>query len=332
MNRRTFLTGSCGLLASSALPTIAAEDKKDGDHLKRADAFANRGKYERFNASYAHLHLGVGKPFSLLHLSDTHLTAVYPEEAENKRIVSEARTNRCFGGRQEDSLRDTLSWAKANCDFVLHTGDLIDFQSRANYDLVKKYFGDGFMTGCLGNHEFTPEMWLSDPKESRDEAFKDRTRKDLADVYPFDLSFHSKVVNGVNFVMLDDVYGYVTAAQVAKFETEVAKGLPIILCMHVPFFTDEIIRCCTKFWANPSRYRDSVVPAPEKSVSKQDLLVQRDDPVTRDFISYLKSEKLLRGILSGHLHIALEERFSPTAVQYVAPGNYLFAAREVLVD
>ena len=130
MNRRNFLTGSCGLVASTALPALvsgcASTGRRDA-FAEKTDAFINRGKFERFNASYAHIHIGIEKPFSLLHISDTHLTAVYPDEIENKRIISEARTNRCFGGKQEESLRDTLAWAKENCDFVLHTGDLIDF-------------------------------------------------------------------------------------------------------------------------------------------------------------------------------------------------------------
>ena len=38
-----------------------------------------------------------------------------------------------FGGRQEEALRDSLAWAKSNVDYVIHTGDLIDWQSRANF-------------------------------------------------------------------------------------------------------------------------------------------------------------------------------------------------------
>ena len=49
----------------------------------------------------------------------------------------------------------------------------------------------------------------------------------------------------------------------------------------------------------------------------------------RDFIAYLKTEKRLRGILAGHLHITVQERFSPTAMQYVIGGNYGFVGEEV---
>ena len=42
-----------------------------------------------------------------------------------------------FGGRQEEALRDSIAWAKEPCDCLVHTGDLIDWQSEANFALVK---------------------------------------------------------------------------------------------------------------------------------------------------------------------------------------------------
>ena len=38
----------------------------------------------------------------------------------------------------------------------------------------------------------------------------------------------------------------------------------------------------------------------------------------------------MTAILSGHEHMTMEERFSPTAMQYLVGGNFLFAARELL--
>ena len=45
---------------------------------------------------------------------------------------------------------------------------------------------------------------------------------------------------------------------------------------------------------------------------------------------YLKSEKLLKGILAGHLHFSVQDRFSPTAMEYVVGGNFLFHGQEIL--
>lgn len=58
--------------------------------------------------------------------------------------------------------------------------------------------------------------------------------------------------------------------------------------------------------------------------------VQMTDPVTRDFIAYLKSEPLLKAILAGHLHFTMQDDFSPTAKQYLVGGNFMFHGQEIL--
>lgn len=181
------LAGAGAIIATSQLPAWG-EDKPE--------VFPERGKFERLSLSYAVVNIGLEKPFNILHISDSHLSAAYPYESEKKQNVS----------------------------YVVHTGDLIDWQSDAN----------------------------------------------------FDISFQSQVINGVNFITLDDVYGYVTAKQVKKFK------------------------------------------------------MQQEDPVTRDFIAYLKEEPLLKCILAGHEHITVEDQFSPTCRQYVTAGGFLFHGREVI--
>ena len=318
MNRRDFIKSAFAggaLIATADLPSLAKDDPS---------LFPERGKYERLSLSYATVRVGAERPFAVLHISDTHLCEAYDDEGEVTLKLREVR-RRTFGGRQEEALADSIAWARKNVDYILHTGDLIDFQSRANFDLVKKHFGDA-MFGALGNHEFARHMWLAEEKEPKTEEWKDRTRAKLDEVFPFDVVLHSQVVNGVNFVTLDDVYGTVTERQVERFRAEVAKGLPIVLCMHVPFFTDDIWRATTQFWARSgSRFGDAAVPP-----RKGDYQRQSEDLVTRDFIAYLKKEPLLKAILAGHEHVTIQDRFSETAEEYVVGGNFLFAAREVL--
>ena len=318
MNRRDFIKSAFAggaLIATADLPLLAKDDPS---------LFPERGKYERLSLSYATVRVGAERPFAVLHISDTHLCEAYDDEGEITIKLREMR-RQTFGGRQEEALVDSIAWARKNVDYILHTGDLIDFQSRANFDLVKKHFGDA-MFGALGNHEFARHMWLAEEKEPKTEEWKDRTRAKLDEVFPFDVVLHSQVVNGVNFVTLDDVYGTVTERQVERFRAEVAKGLPIVLCMHVPFFTDDIWRATTQFWARSgSRFGDAAVPP-----RKGDYQRQSEDPVTRDFIEYLRKEPLLKAILAGHEHVTIQDRFSETADEYVVGANFLFAAREVL--
>lgn len=318
MNRRDFIKSAFAggaLIATADLPSLAKDDPS---------LFPERGKYERLSLSYATVRVGAERPFAVLHISDTHLCEAYDDEGEVTVKLRDMR-RRTFGGHQEEALADSIAWARKNVDYILHTGDLIDFQSRANFDLVRRYFGDA-MFGALGNHEFARHMWLAEEKEPKTEEWKDRTRAKLDEVFPFDVVLHSQIVCGVNFVTLDDVYGTVTERQVERFRAEVAKGLPIVLCMHVPFFTDDIWRATTQFWARSgSRFGDAAVPP-----RKGDYQRQSEDPVTRDFIAYLKKEPLLKAILAGHEHVTIQDRFSETAEEYVVGGNFLFAAREVL--
>ena len=318
MQRRTFLkslAGTGALIATSQLPSWGKD---------RPEVFPERGTWERLSLSYSVVNIGLERPFSVLHLTDSHLAAAYPEENEKKQRLHIRRTQ-TFGGHQEEALRDALDWAKERVDYIVHTGDLIDWQSEENFDLVRKYFGEGLI-GSVGNHEFNPDMWLSEPAEEHTEAFKDLTRARIQEVYPFDVRFASQVANGVNFVTLDDVYGYVTQEQVDLFKEEVKKGLPIVLCMHVPFFTDNIWRADKRFWLNTGKMNgNGALPEPSG-----DYKMQLEDPVTRDFIAWLKQEPLLKCILAGHLHISVEDQFSPTCRQYVTAGGFLFHGREVI--
>ena len=231
--RRGFLKSAVafgGLVATSRLPVFADD----------VSLFRGRGMFERLSLVSRHIDAGAERPFSVLHISDTHLTAAYPHESEWTRSFMEKRV-RVFGGWQEEALRNSLSWAKGHVDYVVHTGDLIDGQSEANFDLVRKYYGEGgaSMFGSLGNHEYYHGQKVEN------EETKSETRDRLAAAYPFDISFQSTVVNGVNFVTLDDVYNAVTADQAGKFDAEVKKGLPIVLCMHCPFGSPRHSRCPT---------------------------------------------------------------------------------------
>ena len=314
ISRRSFLTGVGGLVAASQLPSFADNPA----------VFPERGKFERLQIAYQRVSAGATAPFSILHISDTHLTEAYPDEPDaTDKLRSKERRTRTFGGRQEEALRDSLAWAKDNVDYVLHTGDLIDWQSQANFDLVKKYYG-GAMFGSMGNHEFY--TYLPGEKMTGQEPFKERSWPLLKAAYPVDPRFSAQTVNGVNFICIDDVFGTVQPDQVERFHAEARKGLPIVLCMHVPFHTDGIWRCDCKYWGGVNRkYRNAAIPDPAGDYKRQ-----KEDPVTRDFIAYLKGEKLLKAILAGHLHITVQDRFSPTAMQYVVGGNYGFVGQEVI--
>lgn len=314
LSRRDFMLGGAafgGLVATAGLPAFAGDRR----------LFPRRGQFERLSIVSWCVKAGATKPFTILHISDTHLTAAYPDEPEDVRNRAKNRS-RTFGGLQEEALRDSLAWAKEHVDYVVHTGDMIDFQSRANFDLVRKYYGESgaAMLGSLGNHEY----YHGQKKET--EETKGETRELVSAAFPFDTSFQSTVVNGVNFVTLDNVYGEVTAGQMLKFEAEVKKGLPIILCMHCPIYTERIARAASRYWRKTNL---KAVPDMENYVRGYKRGGKRT--VTKEFYAYLEAQPLLKAVLAGHIHVTVADRFSPTAIEYVVGGNFLFHGQEIMI-
>lgn len=79
IDRRSFLrraTGAGVLIAVSQLPAMA-EDKPE--------VFPKRGGFERLSLAYATVEIGLEKPFSVLHISDTHFRQPIHTRARRSR-------------------------------------------------------------------------------------------------------------------------------------------------------------------------------------------------------------------------------------------------------
>ena len=82
--RREFIKGSLafgGFVAVAGLPAFADNPKH----------FPKRGAFERLSIIGCHVDAGAEKPFSILHISDTHLTAASPDDSERQRDVQGLR-------------------------------------------------------------------------------------------------------------------------------------------------------------------------------------------------------------------------------------------------
>ena len=307
MNRREFLGGFGGLVAVSALPAVAAS--------KRAGAMS---------VNYISLPIGAARPFSVFHISDTHLKGLAPTDGEK---VRRHLAPRFAGYDPEEALADSIRWAQRHkCDYLLHTGDLIDCATDGNVALLKKFFGSADnILYAPGNHEYATDYAAPRPPQTEAEFRAVNTAKVQAAV-PVDLRFHAQAVHGVNFVMMDDVYGTVSPAAVERFHAEAKKGLPIVLCQHVPFFSPGIALAHARSHTSDVALNELLVP-----LASRDFKKQAEDKVTADFIRYLKSEPLLKAILAGHYHCEMCDRFSPTAMQYVAGANFRHVGQEIMI-
>ena len=284
-----------------------------------------------------HLTIPVGatKPFKALHLSDTHLTRVDDRDNERKHKLAESR--RKVFPMAERYFDAAIRYAAANKLMMLHTGDLQDFVSYANLDCIAQKLGVGDWFTAAGNHEYS--QYVGEARE--DEAYKAQSYDKVQAVFPNDLTVASRIINGVNFVAIDNVYYYVTAEQHQAVKREFEKGLPVVLMCHIPFYTPEHCQVTLKKHQGRTSYMVATPPQiindyrsnPDNPVSEshrnRPVPATLVSPATQEFYDWLKEQPQLKAILCGHMHEFFEERFSPTAVQYTVGANYFGYAQEI---
>ncbi|MGN0930998.1 MAG: metallophosphoesterase family protein [Thermoguttaceae bacterium] len=294
LNRRDFLKLSASLCASSAILLTDYDSTSKG-----ADALDDL-KIERHT-----LNVGAERPFTAVHISDTHITFSDTRDTERTQKLAESRSK--YFSKAERFFLASAEYAKQKDALLLHTGDMIDFLSEKNLEYVKNFYdqtGNDARFVSAGNHEYS--HYLGEAKE--DEAYKAQSFDRVQKSFPNDLRFASKIVNGVNFVAFDDVYHYVADNIIELFEKEVEKGLPIVTLCHVPFFTPELYRVQMEEKKERFSY---LLGAPDTKRESSDR-----------FLSWLKTQPLFKAHLSGHLHYNHVCQFSDRATQYVVGGNF----------
>lgn len=328
MNRLDFLKLFSGALLGREMPQATAAEQLSA--ANRETAISTKGDVVpniKLDIRPLIINADAEQPFSALHISDSHLTRVGEEDSERKRTLAEHR-QRIFPWA-EHYFDAHIRYATKNNMMLLHTGDLIDFVSEDNLSFVGEQLRVGDWYLSAGNHEYS--QFVGEAKE--DAAYKAQSYDKVQAAYPNDLTLSSKVVGGVNFVAIDDVYYNFTDQQHALMEQEVKRGLPIVMMCHVPLYTP---RHCeyglqqTKGLAAyltgapleiTSKYREYPNLAPDQKWRNRSVQ-QRADKPTLDFIAWLKEQPQLKAILCGHCHYFFEERFSKTAMQYTVAAGY----------
>ncbi|MBQ6619759.1 MAG: metallophosphoesterase [Thermoguttaceae bacterium] len=315
MNRREFLTHSAAICSAgwlaNCLPAPAGEDIPE------------------LKITPLTIPLPIEREFTALHISDTHLVYADQRDSERQRTHALERLE-VFGGRPLEMLQASLRYAEEKGELLLHTGDMIDYVTAKNLDLTREAFAGRDCFASAGNHDFYPTQG-DGPRE--DEEYKAIAYDKVQAVFPNNLRFSSRVIGGVNFVVFDDVFYYVADDLVDRFKAEAAKGLPIVAMCHCPLYTRELFEYCAGSNRDGVAY---IVGASDEEMAHYPKWCfqwgyneQRTTPATGAFLDYLREEKALKAILCGHLHFPWQGRFSETATQYIAGGNFSGQANEI---
>lgn len=278
------------------------------------------------------LHIGVEKPFTVIHLSDTHLTYADLRDGERKVALGEKRA-RIFPHAEEMlALADELA-AQYNAP-ILHTGDLIDFVSQANLERAAKFVSGHDFFMAAGNHEFSQyvgEAW-------EDAAYRNESLAKVQAAFDNDIRMSSRIIGGVNFVALDDGYYLFEEEQLAFLRGEAEKGLPIVLMMHNPLYEKEYfeqisyrreeigLRPAEK---TPCAYLTGVPAALIGHYDDHRRRQQTPDEITLRTVEYIRTCPLIRAVLAGHVHYSHVAKLNENAPQIITDVT---AVRILTVD
>ncbi len=227
--------------------------------------------------------IGVETPFSILHITDAHIDMTANSEAIEAKAYFEK----------------AMEYAKKNNLPIVCTGDNFKWLSDENYSYAMDKFGSENDIFIPGNHDFCAfpdSARMGEPEKQKMYLEK------WAPCYKQNIYFDSKIINGVNFVSLMNIYYRISAGQIRMLRDEVKRGYPIILCMHIPLFSTEKADEMILSHGNPCV---CMLAPPEKYCARygeKHAAIQRADRETLDAVEFIANEPQIKAVIAGHLH------------------------------
>ena len=236
---------------------------------------------------------GVRENVRVFHVTDTHL----PLHDSRDDAYARNYARMAGGGASKATFSQMLAKAKSvQADLVVLTGDIISFPTLANVEFaaeeLRKSGLDWIYTA--GNHDWHFEGVPGSDAAQREEWIPKR----LLPLYGADVDplAYSKVVKGIRFVAIDNSIYHVTERQLAFWRSEIAKGDPTVLLMHIPLWMDgfEICTCGNPNWGAAA---DLIW-----QIERREKWAERQSAESFALRSNVLEAPNLIAVLTGHIH------------------------------
>lgn len=255
--------------------------------------------------------IGAEKPFTLLHVSDTHLAYADGRDDQRKAELAQRRALRFPEGTR--ALAEAEKTAKEKGITIVHTGDLFDFVSWANIDEGRRFTDENDVFMAAGNHEFS--LYVGEAWE--DAEYRNQSLEKVQSAFKNDIRFSSRKINGVNLVALDNSYYLIEEEQLEALKKEIDLGLPIILFMHTPLYCETLYKTVSREDRSPVAH---VMNAPEEFLEKYPpdrYRQQKPDGLTKEAYDLMVSCPLIKAVVTGHLHFDFQCDIRPGLPQII---------------
>lgn len=257
------------------------------------------------------LNVGAEKPFTLLHVSDTHLCLADDRDDERKIQLAAHRTTRF--PEAEATFEEMKRVAKEKNLIIAHTGDLLDFVSVANIDAAKVFTDEYDVFMAAGNHEFS--QYVGEAWEDAD--YRNQSLEKVQAAFKNDIRFSSRKINGVNLIAIDNGYYLFEQEQLDALKAEIALGLPIILFMHTPLYAEDLLHFHRDLEKHPVAYQMAVPEEYMKNYPEDRYRQQKADAITQEAYDLIVGCPLVKALITGHLHFDFEGKVHDDLPQIV---------------
>ena len=272
--------------------------------------------------------LGLPEPLKVMHISDSHFCLADARDGQRKIDLAGLRIKYHFGDSHEAierNIDEQIAYGKNNCDLIVHTGDIIDFRSIPNLEIMRRKleYADAFY--AVGSHEFS--LYIGEAEE--DTAYKMQSWDMISASSLNALDFAVRIVKGVRFISMDNSYYRFTPEQLAALKQELQKEMPTVICVHTPLFEEEFFHRRLKDTGNnytclvatPDKYR---IHYPENQIERQ-----KPDEATWAMYHLITTTPQIKAVLAGHLHEFYEVPLPGGAIQICGCAGYNNEAVEV---
>lgn len=260
-----------------------------------------------YDISEVNLDLGLYKDYRIVYINDLHLQAQTEElDPEKADFMTSRISEFSFEGLTTEMRIANLSEAinKVSPDLVVLGGDILDFCSEKNCELLKEALSklDAPYIYIRSDHDVEP-YWLADKDHNKCNELQNGICDNSPIIY-YDLD--EVIVMGINFSQNN-----ISESAVLTAKEIFSKGKPVIVATHVPFDTleDASLQAFSAekrdgrllYWGDGTEY------VPDGNTREfMDMIYAADSPVAAVFAAHIHDE--WEGNISDN---AIEHIFAP---------------------
>lgn len=260
------------------------------------------------------LNIGLKQEYKIIHFSDVHAVTYNetdPEEVKVEALKGEDiwyKQRTWFADKAHEYHDESHMIPSKECLInlvkytnkerpiaVVMTGDIIDYYSEANYDLLLEQCGEikyPFVFSC-GNHETPVERFVDITNDKKGFTVLD--------------------CNEFKIVSLDNSTKKINRYTLNNLKEELEEDKPIIISMHIPISTK---------WNQEEM----------KMYDPYFVIYDNDtDKTTKELIDLLINDDRIKAILCGHVHGHSESCFAPNKPQYCASSGLIGLVNKIIV-